>query len=126
MIPRILIATALLLTVLGAFRSHAQVAGEPSAATLFQDADLALGEKLIAEQHCSACHARKVGGDGSAIYRPQGRINSPRALRGMVDLCSTELKLSLFPEEVTAVAAVLERDHYRFGRAQTVAPAASR
>ena len=32
----------------------------------------------------------------------------------MVDLCSTELKLSLFPEEVTAVAAVLQRDHYRF------------
>jgi hypothetical protein len=32
----------------------------------------------------------------------------------MVDYCSTELNLGLFPEEVTAVAAVLERDHYRF------------
>lgn len=85
-------------------------------APLFKDADLALGEKLIAEHNCTACHIRRVGGDGSAIYRPQGRINSAGALRGMVDYCSTELNLSLFPEEVTAVAAVLDRDHYRFER----------
>ena len=80
----------------------------------FKDADLPLGEKLIKEHACSACHIRKVGGDGSAIYRPAGRINTPGALRGMVDLCSTELNLGMFPEEVTAVAAVLQRDHYRF------------
>lgn len=85
------------------------------APAIFKDADLTLGEKLIAEHQCNACHVRKVGGDGSAIYRPQGRINTPGALRGMVDYCSTELKLSLFPEEVTAIAAVLQRDHYRFG-----------
>lgn len=85
-------------------------------APLFKDADLALGEKLIAGHKCSACHIRRVGGDGSAIYRPQGRINTAGALRGMVDYCSTELNLGLFPEEVTAVAAVLDRDHYRFER----------
>ncbi|MFM8344159.1 MAG: hypothetical protein ACKOB5_06590, partial [Betaproteobacteria bacterium] len=39
---------------------------------------LALGEKLMAEHRCSACHARKVGGDGSAIYRPMGKINTAR------------------------------------------------
>ena len=82
---------------------------------IFRDADLPLGEKLIRESQCNACHGRKVGGDGSAIYRPAGRINTPGALRGMVDMCSTELKLGLFPEESTAVAAVLNRDHYRFG-----------
>ena len=32
----------------------------------------------------------------------------------MVDYCSSELSLSLFPEEVKAVAGVLQRDHYRF------------
>jgi hypothetical protein len=58
---------------------------------IFKDADLPLGQKLIKEHACSSCHARKVGGDGSAIYRPAGRINTPGALRGMVDLCSTEL-----------------------------------
>lgn len=84
---------------------------------LFKDADLALGDKLYQEHRCQACHAGKVGGDGSAIYKPKGRINTPAALRGMVDYCSTELNLGLFPEEVTAVAAVLQRDHYRFGAA---------
>lgn len=84
---------------------------------IFDGADLALGEQLVAENKCEACHTRKVGGDGSAIYRPQGRINTPAALRGMVQYCATELNLSLFPEEVTAIAAVLQRDHYRFGAA---------
>ncbi len=88
---------------------------------IFKDADLPLGQKLIKEHACSACHVRRVGGDGSSIYRPQGRINTPGALRGMVDYCSTELNLGLFPEEVTAIAAVLQRDHYRFGSARPAA-----
>ncbi len=83
---------------------------------LFKDADLALGQKLIVELKCSECHARRVGGDGRAIYRPLGKINTPGLLRGMVDYCSTELNLGLFPEDVTAVAAVLDRDHYRFAQ----------
>ncbi len=81
---------------------------------IYRGADLALGEKLIADNQCAACHSRKVGGDGSAIYRPTGRINTAGFLRGMVENCNTELKLSLFPEEVTAIAAVLNRDHYKF------------
>lgn len=102
----------LALTALSVWAPQAAQAQAPA---IFADADLALGRQLIAEHNCSACHARKVGGDGSAIYRPQGRINSPGALRGMVELCNTELNLAMFPEEVTAVAAVLEREHYRFG-----------
>ncbi len=86
----------------------------PSAAQLFREADLTLGQKLIAENRCVACHQQKVGGDGSSIYRPLGRINNPGALRGMVEQCNTELNLGLFPEEVSSVAAVLNRDHYRF------------
>lgn len=85
-----------------------------TAAELFKDADLALGAKLIAEHRCSECHARKVGGDGSAVYRPKGRINTPGLLRGMVEQCNTELNLGMFPEEVSSVAAVINRDHYRF------------
>ncbi len=98
----------------------AQAPAAKPAAPLHQypDADLVLGAKLYAEHRCAACHAGKVGGDGSAIYRPKGRINTPGLLRGMVDYCSTELKLGLFPEEVTAVAAVLQRDHYRFPATQ--------
>lgn len=92
----------------------AQAQAQAPISPLFKEADLALGEKLIAEHRCAACHARKVGGDGRAIYRPLGKVNTPGLLRGMVDYCSTELNLGLFPEEVTAVAAVLDRDHYRF------------
>lgn len=81
---------------------------------LFKGADVRLGEQLMAEHQCVACHVRKVGGDGSAIYKPQGRINTPAFLRGMVEQCNTELNLGMFPEEVSSVAAVLNRDHYKF------------
>lgn len=82
----------------------------------YPGADLAVGEQLLKQHACAACHARKVGGDGSAIYRPKGRVGTPGALLSMVEMCSTELNLGLFPEDVMAVAAVLQRDHYRFPR----------
>ena len=81
---------------------------------IYKDADYKLGEKLIAESKCVACHVSKVGGNGSAIYKPQGRINNASLLRGMVEQCNTELNLGMFPEDVTSVAAVLNRDHYKF------------
>lgn len=83
-------------------------------ADIFKGADLKLGEQLIEQNKCSQCHATKVGGDGSAIYKPAGRINNAGLLRGMVEQCNSTLNLQMFPEEVTAVAAVLNRDHYRF------------
>lgn len=83
---------------------------------IFQGADLRLGEQLLVEHQCAACHQQKVGGDGRAIYRPDGRIGNAGLLRGMVEHCNTELNLGLFPEEVTAIAAVLNRDHYRHAR----------
>ncbi len=81
---------------------------------LFKDADLKAGEKLISESQCNECHIRRVGGDGSAIYNPKGRINSAGALRGMVEYCNTELNLGFFPEDTNAVAAVLNKQHYKF------------
>lgn len=81
---------------------------------LYVGADLKLGEKLIAENQCDACHIRNVGGDGNGIYRPGGRVNSLGLLRGQVEACNTVLNLAFFPEEVTSIAAVLNRDHYRF------------
>ncbi len=90
------------------------LASQARAADIFKDADLALGQKLIAEHKCTQCHISKVGGDGSAMYKPQGKINTAGLLRGMVEMCNTTMNLGLFPEEVTAVAAVLNRDHYKF------------
>ena len=63
---------------------------------------------------------RALGGTGAAIYRPAGRISTPSALLSMVELCNTELNLGLFPEDVVAVAAVLQRDHYRFAAVPAV------
>lgn len=83
-------------------------------AEIFQGADLVLGQKLIADSKCVACHVSKVGGDGSAMYKSAGRINNAGLLRGMVEMCNTTMNLGMFPEEVTAVAAVMNRDHYKF------------
>ncbi len=103
--PALLVA----LSLIGPLGSaHAQ------GADIFQGADLRLGEQLIAQHKCSQCHATKVGGDGSAIYKPMGRLQNAGLLRGMVEQCNSMLNLQMFPEEVTAVAAVLNRDHYRF------------
>lgn len=103
-----------LLLVAGALCAGAALAQAPQ--RLFDGADLALGERLLKEHRCAECHARRVGGDGSAIFRPAGRVNSAARLRGMVEYCSTELNAGLFPEDIDAVAAVLDRDHYHFER----------
>lgn len=88
--------------------------GAQAQPAIFRGADLKLGQQLIDDNKCVECHASKVPGDGSAVYKPKGRINTPGLLRGMVEQCNTELNLGFFPEEVTAVAAVLNRDHYKF------------
>jgi mono/diheme cytochrome c family protein len=105
------LAAASLLLLGGAI---AMGSAKAQGAEIFQGADLALGQKMITESKCVACHISKVGGDGSKIYKPQGRINNAGLLRGMVEMCNTNMNLGLFPEEVTAVAAVLNRDHYKF------------
>lgn len=92
----------------------ASAAAAQPAAELFKGADLTLGAQLIKDKQCVECHRSKFGGDGSSVFRPAGRINTPGFLRGMVEQCNTELNLGLFPEEVSAIAAVLNRDHYRF------------
>jgi hypothetical protein len=81
---------------------------------IFKGADLKLGEQLIAQGKCTQCHISKVGGNGSAMYKPKGKINEAGLLRGMVEQCNSMLNLQMFPEEVTSVAAVLNRDHYKF------------
>ncbi len=102
-------SVVVLLLLSGAASAMAQGAAE-----IFKDADLAQGEQLIRQHRCTECHTRRVGGDGSAIYRPAGRIHTPGFLRGMVEQCNTELNLGMFPDEVSSVAAVLNRQWYRF------------
>lgn len=88
--------------------------GRAEVPSIFREADLAVGEQLIRQHRCTECHIEKVGGNGHSIYRPLGRINTAGLLRGMVEQCNSALNLQMWPEDVTSVAAVLNRDHYRF------------
>jgi len=80
---------------------------------LFQGADLKLGEKLIAEASVSLA-TNKRWWRWQCHLQAGGTHQRARGFACMVEQCNTELNLGLFPEEVTSVAAVLNRDHYRF------------
>lgn len=107
----------LVVAAIGALMLSLVRAAEPAVPAIFKEADLVLGGKLIAEHKCSECHTRHMGGSGGDdIYNPKGRIQDAGGLRGMVEGCNTQLNLQLFPEEVTAIAAVLNKRHYHFSR----------
>ena len=73
------------------------------------------GRKLIAEAKCEACHASKLGGDGSAMYsRADRRVTGKSGLLAQVSRCNTDLNLGLFPEDEAAIAAYLNATHYKF------------
>jgi hypothetical protein len=81
--------------------------------SIFEGSDVRMGAQLVTEHRCNACHQKNVGGDGSDIYNPVGKINTAGKLRGMVEACNLQLNLSLFPDEVTSIAAFLNRQHYK-------------
>ena len=73
------------------------------------------GRKLVLETKCEACHIRKIGGDGSAIYsRKDRRVTAKSKLLPQVARCNNELSLGLFPEDEAAIAVYLNATHYRF------------
>ena len=77
--------------------------------------DLANG-KIIDQQKCYACHAKKSGfGNGDMIYtRSDSKVKSLANLKRMVSLCNTELRLDLFPEDEADVTAFLNQQFYKF------------
>lgn len=107
-----------LAAVLGAALPAASVSGFAG------DADLALagandtnGRALIAEHRCNGgCHqSHAEDNDPLTLYlRENRKVRSAPALVNMVQYCAVELELQLFPEDVTDIAAVLNRDYYKF------------
>ena len=86
-------------------------ADRPSPATL-ED-----GRRLLAENGCDgACHAARVdGADPITLYtRPNRRVQSREDLHKQVESCVSHLGSMIFPEEIDAVAAALDHDHYHF------------
>lgn len=67
------------------------------------------------EKDCVACHVRRLGGDGSAMYtRGDRRVTSPAKLRAQVAACNTELGTNYFPEEEDHLSAYLNLQYYKF------------
>ena len=84
------------------------------AAPVTTDALVNTGKKLTVEAKCEACHASKLGGDGSAMYsRADRRVTSKSALLAQVSRCNTELNLGLFPDDEVAIAAYLNASYYK-------------
>jgi mono/diheme cytochrome c family protein len=103
-----LIAAALLAVLATLQLAHAQ-SGPPRGG-----GDPAAGAAMH-EKDCVACHVRRVGGDGSAMYtRADRRVTSPAKLRAQVAACNTQLGTNYFPEEEEHLAAYLDLTYYKF------------
>ncbi|MGD2020564.1 MAG: cytochrome c [Thiohalocapsa sp.] len=62
----------------------------------------------LIEKNCTSCH-------GSEMYtRPDRKIDSFSALETQVEACNTNLDTGMFPEEVKAVATLLNEEYYKF------------
>ena len=81
----------------------------------FAKADPAAGAKLFSEAKCAACHAQRLGGDGSTMFtRPDRKVKSSDALLKQVRACVTQLNVQWFPDEEEHVAAYLNQKYYKF------------
>jgi hypothetical protein len=76
--------------------------------------DAKLGKPLH-DKHCTACHIKLFGGDGSKVYTRSPRlINDATALGQRVATCSAQTGAKLFPDDEAHIAAYLAQQFYRF------------
>ena len=82
---------------------------------VFAGADRKAGMALHQEKNCAACHAQRLGDDGSGIYtRIDRKVTTPEKLLAQVALCNTQLRNAMFPDDERDVAAFLNHDYYHF------------
>ena len=104
-------------TVLSVFTLSATSTGAwaQDADKVFAGANRRAGMALHQEKNCAACHAQRLGGDGSSIYtRVDRKVTTPTQLLAQVVLCNTKLSRAMFPEDERDVAAFLNHDYYHF------------
>ena len=76
--------------------------------------DAAVGETMHAKD-CVACHVRRLGGDGTAMYtRADRKVTTPEKLKAQVAVCNAELGTNYFPDEEEHIAAYLDLRYYKF------------
>jgi len=91
------------------------LAAAPPAVALLLLGDAERGA-AIHEERCVACHVSNFGGDGSGVYRREGRIvNSIEGLMGQVERCNQMTNANLDSDQVDDLVAYLNEHHYRFG-----------
>ncbi|WP_295880801.1 cytochrome c [uncultured Thiohalocapsa sp.] len=95
-------ASALAALVGAGLGAGALLTGLPVAATESVDAE------ALVQKNCTSCH-------GSEMYtREDRKIGSFSALETQVEACNTNLDTGMFPEEVKAVATLLNEEYYKF------------
>lgn len=100
--------------IVAAWAAAAAIASAQPGAKPYASGDPAEGRTLV-EKDCNACHARLFEGDALRIYtRADRKVKTPAQLLAQVTYCSTQLSLSYFPDEEAAIAAFLDREHYKF------------
>ena len=96
----IAITAALTLPMLSAAQVHA--------------ADVARGKELH-DSHCTQCHIRLMGKDGSEIYtRENRRIHSLNALDQQVHRCKDSMGADWPDDKIEDVVAFLNQKYYHF------------
>ena len=81
---------------------------------LFKGADIAAGKALHQEHKCSACHQERHGLSEKDYYtRPGRKVTTQEKLITQINFCSTQLSLSLFPEDEINIAAYLNDAYYK-------------
>jgi mono/diheme cytochrome c family protein len=92
----------------------APAAGIAQAPRALAAGDAAKGAAMH-QKDCVACHVRRLGGDGTAMYtRGDRKVTTPEKLKAQVALCNSELGTGYFPEEEEHVAAYLNLQYYKF------------
>ena len=69
----------------------------------------------VHQEHCTACHARVTGGDGTVLYRgTKGIVGDARQLLARVDHCRKGAGLDWTPAEIAAMRDFLNERFYGF------------
>lgn len=80
----------------------------------FDKGDARTGKRLV-EQHCTACHVSKFGGDGSAVFtRSDRKINSAQQLTAQIGRCNKAVGTNLSTQRLRDIGAYLNQTYYRF------------
>jgi len=82
----------------------------------FNEGNINAGKSLV-EKNCIECHAKRYGGDGSAIYSRENRlVKSSKGLLAQIRNCNTMLGMKWFEDEELNVAAYLNQSYYHFDK----------